>query len=129
MSYNRQLLKMASENISVNAEDLNFDSIEKFRSYEDKFDSLFTIIIHSLSGDELLSKLKQHTNNCKAIANGNKKNYILKKMYDLVEYAKEKRGIKCINCIILFNDKANVFNLDENQVNILIEYDIEKYSF
>lgn len=122
---------MASEDIVVT--NIEFDELDKFTKTTDKFESLFTIIVHSLTIDELLTKLKLHLNKCKGINNNYRRNYILGKMSGLIDYYKEKKlepnESNKINSVILYSDSPHILELTKKQVNTLCEYDVCKYSF
>ncbi len=109
----------------------NIYSLTKYKTTEDKFDSLFTIIIYDLTIEEVVNKLKLHCNKCKNIGNQFRRQYVIDRVSKLIEKLKEEvvEAKSKVNRILLVSDSINQIDLTQEQINVLKEYQCEKYVF
>jgi hypothetical protein len=103
--------------------------INKNLSYKrDNHESLFTILLHNFTKEEFISDLKDKLNQIKSIKNSFKRIKLNDRIFNLMQQV-ENNKIHIFNHIILVSDDIIYINLESDDIKLLKEYDIPKYTF
>jgi hypothetical protein len=101
----------------------------------DSHQSLFTILIYNTPLEQFINDVKNRLNKLKDINNAFKKKKINERLYKLLVDLENKNNIKnkdnvnIINSIILIADNITYINLTNDDIKLLNEYNIPKYTF
>lgn len=107
------------------------NNLEQYRSISDKYQSLFTILVHDVHMDEIICNLSAQLNKTQAIKSSFKRKYINDRIFNLICYLKEQEVPKNgkINSIYLVGKTIECIELINKQIKILKEYSIRNYLF
>jgi len=101
------------------------EELEQFRQTEDKFESLYTIIFHSISVQDIVSYLFKKLKKLGNLASGFKRKYLNDRLYGLIEYLqKEYNETEIINSIFLIGKDINPIILTIDHLKLLKECNI-----
>lgn len=103
--------------------------LEKFRNQNDKFDSLFTFIIHDLTVDELISKVKHRLEIINKIKDSFKKKYLNDRLYCFVEFLEKYNNDGPINSIFLVGPNIEEVPLTKQHRLVLNDYNVKSFLF
>ena len=109
---------------------MSFDDVfGKYKSEKGNYDSLFTIVIHSMKQCDILLNLEHKMELAKTIKNIKKKASVCKKLFEFKEYIKEMNNDKEINSVFLVHHQINEIILDKEWLEIIKCYDVSKFIF
>jgi hypothetical protein len=101
----------------------------------DSHQSLFTILIYNTPLEQFINDVKNRLNKLKDISNAFKKKKLNDRLYKLLidlenkNNLKNKDNINMINSIILIADNITYIDLSSDDIKLLNEYNIPKYTF
>lgn len=100
----------------------------KFKYITDSHQSLFTILVYKTSSEVVLNDLRKHLEKIKEIKNIYKKQKLNDRIFKLMKDLENKK-LDNLNYIILLSNTIEYINLYDNDLQILEEYSIPKYTF
>jgi hypothetical protein len=105
-----------------------------FKYITDSHQSLFTILIYNTPLEQFINDVKKRLDKLKDISNAFKKKKLNDRLYKLLIDLENKNNIKqnsikMINNIILIADNITYIDLSNNDIKLLNEYNIPKYTF
>ena len=101
---------------------------DKLSFIRDSHESLFTILIYDTPKETFIADIKSKLEKIKDIKNTFKKNKLNNRLFKLLSNIEESTDL-IINNVILVSDDIKYFKLNKNDIQMLKEYDIKKYTF
>ena len=109
-------------NKKITAFNLELDSLT---SIEDKYESLYTIIIHNTKIADLINHLFEYLKKIKNMSNNYKKKYLNDRIYGFIELLKEDTTDDNINRIYFVGQDTKVIQLLDISISLLKDYEID----
>jgi hypothetical protein len=106
-----------------------------FKYITDSHQSLFTILIYNTPLEQFINDVKKRLDKLKDISNSFKKKKLNDRLYKLLidlenkNNLKNKDNVNMINNIILIADNITYIDLTNEDIKLLNEYNIPKYTF
>ena len=101
----------------------------EYENIDDKYESLFTILIYGKTKEEFLNNFKKYQKKCGTIKNAFKKNIVCNRLYKFISYVEITLTDDKINNIFLVGDDIIVYPLKKKEIATLCEYNIKDYLF
>lgn len=108
----------------------NYNSImsisdwDEYKSYSDKFDSMYTFIVHDKTYSDLLEYIHKMLDRIKSIKDTTKRKYLNDRVYTLSTYVDDKKSDNKVNSVILVGQELFEIPLNSSQKGVLVEYNI-----
>lgn len=106
-----------------------FPELDSFRTITDKFESLYTLVIHDITVQEVIDILFKKLETLHVIKDGFKRKYINGRIYSIIEYFKNEKSDDIVNCICLAGKRIEIIALSKQNIDTLKEYDADKFIF
>lgn len=100
----------------------------KLSFIRDSGESLFTILIWNMTKDDLIIDLKGKLEKIKSISNSFKRKKLNDRIFNLIQSI-ENNNKNIYNNIILVSDDIKYFDLEKEDIKLLEEFNISKYTF
>ena len=109
---------------------MSLSNLEEYRSHRDKFESMYTFIVHSVTGQEFLDYLHKMLDRIKSIKDATKKKYLNDRLYELVTFVDNKnKPDGKLNSVILLGPELIEIKLSDKHKNTLTEYNIHHITY
>jgi hypothetical protein len=103
-----------------------YNDLDNFTSIEDKYDSLYTIIVYNIQVTELIKYLFEYLKKINHIGNTFKRRYLNDRIYSFIEYIKTNyTNDDTVNNIYFISSTINCLVLMEKSVKLLKKYNID----
>ena len=125
----RRSLKSEIDLLIINMSCLDQIPAELYQA-EDRYESLFTILMWGLSRENVVEKLFRQLKLVQNVKNSFKRKKINDRLYGLIEYLKENyEENDGLNLLCLVGDDVNCFELGRSDLGIMREYQVPDYIF
>lgn len=105
------------------------NDLDKFRNIRDKFESNYTIIINSLTINDITSLLYKKLEHINQIKDTIRRKYLNDRIYSLIEYFKQFEPDNVNTGLYLLGKDIDVINLNKTYINILKEWSMPNFIF
>lgn len=103
------------------------DNLKKYINIEEKTETLYSILIYNKNSVEIIKYIEEQIGKAKNITNSVVKYKINNRLFLFLNYVKENYKEDCIiNSIFLINDEIISYELNNNEINTLVTYNIQK---
>jgi hypothetical protein len=103
------------------------DNLKKYINIEEKTETLYSILIYNKNLVEIIKYIEEQIGKAKNITNSVVKYKINNRLFLFLNYVKENYKEDCIiNSIFLINDEIISYELNNNEINTLLIYNIQK---
>lgn len=104
------------------------DILKKYIRTEEKTETLFSILIYNKNSIEIIKYIEEQIGKAKNITNSVVKYKINNRLYLFLNYIKENYNEDSkINSIFLINDELILYELNSNEINTLVTYNIKQF--
>lgn len=103
------------------------NTLTQYKTVEDNNESLYTIIIHNKTQNDVVTYFESQLEKAKKINDSVKKNKINNQLFNFIKYIKENYEEETIiHSIFLLHKKITCHKLNNDNISIAIKYDIPK---
>ena len=108
----------------------NFDDLfSNYKLIEEPLDTLFTIIVHNLTIDKVIEFVNHRLQITKDLRQSKKKTQIFQRLNNFKDHLTLLEEIGLINAIFLIDETIRTIPLQQEWIDILNSYDIDKFIF
>jgi hypothetical protein len=104
--------------------------LSQYANETDKFESLYTIMVHSISPDDLVVDMQHQLKKINTVTNTYRRKYLNDRMFSFIEHIKQNYSqVNEVNSLFLIGKEIHDIPLTKNYRNILKEYNVMKQIF
>lgn len=104
--------------------------LSKYVDETDKFESLYTIMIHSTSPEDLVQDMQHQLKKINTITNTYRRKYLNDRMFGFIEYLKQNYSQSTeVESVFLIGKEIHDIHLTKNYSGILREYNVPRQMF
>jgi len=99
------------------------NTLKDFESETDKFNSLYTFVLHDIDTESVVQYVKGQMDKVNTIRDGVKRKYLNDRLYSMVEWL-TKTKLEKFNSIVLLGKNIEQIDLSKSNISLLNEYKI-----